>query len=73
MRLYTPYDHFIHIKYIDLNHNTVPVKQHTRTWVGDTHTLTQLTDKEGAQRGFLMVILNIYIDDMHRLQSLLLS
>ena len=40
---------------------------------GDTYTLTQLTDEEGAQRCFLMVILNFYIDDMHRLQSLLLS
>lgn len=35
--------------------------------VGDTHTLAQLTDEEGAQRGFLMVILNIYIDDVNRL------
>lgn len=41
--------------------------------MGDTHTLTQLTDEEGAQRGLLVVILNIYIDDMNRLQSLLLS
>lgn len=41
--------------------------------VGDTHTLTQLTDEEGAQRGLLVVILNIYIDDVNRLQSLLLS
>lgn len=39
----------------------------------DTHTLTQLTDEEGAQRGFLVVILNVYVDDMHRLQGLLLS
>lgn len=45
----------------------------TEILAGDTHTLTHLTDKEGAQRGFLMVILNIYIDDMNRLQSFLLS
>lgn len=38
-----------------------------KTLVGDTYTLTQLTDEEGAQRGFLVVILNIYIDDMDRL------
>lgn len=47
-----------------------PVQQHLG---GDTHTLTQLTDEEGAQRGFLVVILNVYIDDVNRLQSLLLS
>ncbi len=52
---------------------SVPVRQRLRTLIRDTHTLTQLTDKEGAQRGFLVVILNIYIDDVHRLKSLLLS
>lgn len=38
-----------------------------------THTLAQLTDEEGAQCGFLVVILNVYIDYMHGLQRLLLS
>ena len=39
----------------------------------DTHTLTQLTDEEGPQRGLLMVVLDVHIDDVHRLQCLLLS
>lgn len=34
---------------------------------GGTHTLAQLTDEEGAQRGFLVVVLNIYVDDVHGL------
>ena len=39
----------------------------------DTHTLTQLTDEEGPKRGFLMVVLDVHVDHMHRLQRLLLS
>lgn len=44
-----------------------------RSRLGDTHTLTQLTDEEGPQCGFLMVILDVYVDDVHRLKRLLLS
>ena len=39
----------------------------------DTHTLTQLTDEEGPERGFLVVVLDVHVDDVHRLQRLLFS
>ncbi|TNN85564.1 hypothetical protein EYF80_004197 [Liparis tanakae] len=39
----------------------------------NTHTLAQLTDEEGAQSGFLVVILNVYINHVHGLERLLLS
>lgn len=39
----------------------------------DTHTLTELTDEKGAQCGFLVVVLNIHIDDVDWLVALLLS
>lgn len=35
--------------------------------------MTELTDEKGAQRGFLMVVLNIHIDDMDWLVALLFS
>lgn len=38
-----------------------------------THTLTELADEKGAQSGFLMVVLNIHIDDVDWLVALLLS
>lgn len=36
-------------------------------------TLTELTDEKGTEGGFLMVVLNIHIDDMNWLVALLLS
>ena len=65
-------------KDLDLLHNLIPeplkslnLALSLAVWhwflFEDTHTLTQLADKEGAQRGFLMVILNVYIDDVHGL------
>lgn len=40
---------------------------------GSTHTLAQLTDEEGSQRGLLVVVLNVHVDDVHRLKGLLLA
>lgn len=38
-----------------------------------THTLTQLTDEKGTQSGFLVVVLNVYVDHVHGLHGFLLS
>lgn len=66
----TSKDHLLHIT---IKKNTLTLDNCLTTQITETHTLTQLTDEEGAQRGFLMVILNVYIDNMHWLQSLLFS
>lgn len=38
-----------------------------------TYTLAELTDEESAQRGLLVVILNVHIDHVYGLTRLLLS
>lgn len=38
-----------------------------------THTLTQLTDEESSERGLLMVVLDVHVDDVHRLERLLFT
>lgn len=39
----------------------------------DTHTLAQLTDEERPQGGLFVVVLDVHVDDVHRLAGLLLS
>lgn len=41
--------------------------------LSSTHTLAQFTDEEGSQRGLLVVVLNVHVDDVHRLKGLLLA
>jgi len=38
-----------------------------------THTLAEFTDEEGSQRGLLVVVLDVHVDDVHRLEGLLLA
>lgn len=39
----------------------------------DTHTLTQLTDEKCPERSLLMIVLDVHVDDVHRLERLLFT